>query len=249
MIAEAGALPDAFRHATFNAPPARTRLMRDTVLRYTPAGRTDLRILDLGCGTGSLVFDLADAAPGASLTGLDVSSASIAAARARRAAHPAADRITFEAADYLEHDVSPFDAIVSDGVFHLLPGTTEGLFAKLARDLRPDGILVCAMPYDCAYNRVFAVVRRLLRGVRSNATDAVILNVGRALHGRTMDDAGLRERIQYMYMPPTRLETPELTAATAPAVGLHVIAQQPMRSVSLSQLRHRVTIYEKRDVR
>jgi hypothetical protein len=63
-----------------------------------------------------------------------------------------------------------------------------------------------------------------------------------------MDDAGLRERIHYMYVPPTRLETRELSTVTAPAAGLHLVAQHPMRSISPSQLRHRITIYEKREV-
>ena len=246
MTGERRGSAEAFRSATFNAPADRTRVMCDLVLRYVPAGRR-LRILDLGCGTGALILALAETLPSASLTGLDISSASIGVAQLRRATHPAADRIVFDAADYLEYQAAPFDVIVSDGVFHLLPGPDERLFAKLARDLRPGGTLICGMPYDCAYNRVFAVVRRLLRPLRSSATDAAILVVGRVLHGRSMDDAGLRERIQYMYTPPTRLETRELTAATAPAVGLHVVVQHPMRSVSLSQLRHRVTIYEKRE--
>jgi hypothetical protein len=137
---------------------------------------------------------------------------------------------------------------VSDGVLHLLPGTTESLFAKLAGDLRPGGVLVCAMPYDCAYNRMFALVRRGLRLVRSRATDALILAAGRALHGRDMDEAGRRERVPYMYLPPTRLETRALTAEIAPSAGLRAIAHYPMRSTSLSQLRHRVTIFEKREV-
>jgi trans-aconitate methyltransferase len=248
MTAEVRTSVDAFRGATFNAPRERTRVMRDIVLRHVPASSTGLRVLDLGCGTGSLVFELAGALSGASLTGLDISSANIRTAHTQRAAHSAAGRIAFEEADYLTYDAPPFDVIVSDGVFHLLPGTTEELVIKLARDLRPGGVLICAMPYDCAYNRVFAVVRRLLRAVRSRATDSMILAIGRALHGRAMDVAGLRERIQYMYIPPTRLETQTLTAEIAPAAGLRAIAQYPMRSLSPSQLRHRVTIYEKREV-
>jgi SAM-dependent methyltransferase len=247
MTTDVRASTEAFREATFGAPRQRTRIMRDIVLRHVPAERADLRVLDLGCGTGSLIFELAGAMAAASLTGIDVSSPNIGAARVQRAALAAANRIAFEEADYLAYEAPPFDVIVSDGVFHLLPGTTADLIAKVARDLRPGGVLICAMPHDCAYNRVFAVVRRLLRMVRSPATDALILGIGRALHRHAMDDAGLRERVQYMYIPPTRLETLSLTAGIAPAAGLHPIAQYPMRSLSPSQLRHRVTIYEKRE--
>jgi SAM-dependent methyltransferase len=229
---------------TCSAPPARSRRMRDLVLRHVPASRS-LRILDLGCGTGSLVVELAGALEHASLTGLDISAANIRAARTRPDVVSRPAQIAFEEGDYFRYDGPPFDVIVSDGVLHLLPGSTEALFAKLARDLRPGGVLVCAMAYDCAYNRMFAVLRRLLRGVRSRGTDGLILLVGRALHGREMADAGLRERLPYMYMPPTRLESASLTAQIAPAAGLHVVARYPFPSVSLSQLRHRVTIFEK----
>jgi hypothetical protein len=102
------------------------------------------------------------------------------------------------------------------------------------------------MPYDCAYNRLFSVVRRALRRVRGPATDALILTLARALHGREMDEARLRERVHYMYIPPERLETKSLREDIAPAAGLRAVAQHPMPSTSPSQLKHRVTVFEKR---
>ena len=218
--------------------------MCEIVLKHLPPSPV-LRILDLGCGTGSLVLELAGALESALVTGIDVSAANIRAARSRHGAFRQPERIAFEEVDYFRYEAPAFDVIVSDGVLHLLPGSNEALVAKLSRDLRPGGVLVCAMAYDCAYNRIFAVVRRLLRAVRSRATDALILAAGRALHGREMDEAGLRERLLYMYMPPARLETASFTAEVAPAAGLRAIAQYPLPSVSCAQLRHRVTIFEK----
>src|SRR6185436_698892 len=175
------------------------------------------------------------------------SSSNIRAAEAHRATlgAAAAARIRFDQADYLARPASPIDAIVSDGVLHLIPGTTRALFAKLAADLRPGGVLVACMPYDCAYNYAFAMIRRALRLVRSRALDALILRVGRMLHGKEMDDDGLRERIPYMYIAPQRLAGRSLREAIAPAAGLRLIAQHPMASVSLSQLRHEVLVFEK----
>ena len=235
-----------FAEATCSAPAERSRRMRELVVRHAPAGAT--RILDLGCGTGALVFELAEALEGASITGIDVSAANIRAARARAAARRGGD-IAFEEGDYLTYHAPPFDAIVSDGVFHLIPGSTEALLTKVAGDLRSGGVLVCGMPYDVLYNRVFAVARRILRAARSPLTDAAILAIGKRLHGREMDDAGLRERIPYMYIPPVRLESHDLTDRMAPAAGLHVIARYPTPNTSVSQLRHRVTVFEKRAVR
>src|SRR5260221_14233508 len=124
--------------------------MRDIALAHVPA-RSGIRILDLGCGTGSLVFELAAARPDASIIGIDVSGANIRVAREQLAHSRHGDRVTFQEADYLKYAGQPYDVIVTDGVLHLLPGSTRTLLAKLGRDLMPGGVLICAMPYDCAY--------------------------------------------------------------------------------------------------
>jgi SAM-dependent methyltransferase len=218
--------------------------MAELALGYIPGDRPT-RVLDIGCGTGSLVFRLAEARPMAQVVGLDISSANIRAAERSRFGSSAAPRIAFDQADYMSYSAPPFDAIVSDGVLHLIPGDTRTLFARIASDLRPGGAFVCGMPFDCAYNRAFAVVRRGLRLVRSAAVDRAILLSARALHGREMDDASLRERIDYMYMPPARMLDRETREQVAPSVGLRVIAQHPMPSTSPSQLRHNVTVFER----
>jgi hypothetical protein len=136
----------------------------------------------------------------------------------------------------------PFDAIVTDGVLHLIPGDTAPLVRKLANDLVPSGLLFCSMPFDCAYNRAFAGVRRVLRAVRSSWLDLLILKFGRFLHGRDMDDESLRERVDYMYIAPERMMSKLLTACFA-SVGLRGVASYPMESTSPSQLKHQVTVF------
>jgi len=220
--------------------------MRDIVLAYVPRDRA-IRMLDVGCGTGSLLFRLADALPQASLVGIDISDANIRAAEHGRSERRsgAAAAILFERADYLQYRADPFDAIVSDGVLHLVPGDSGALARKIAHDLKPGGFFVCDMPFACAYNTTFAVVRRLLRGMRSSWTDRAILQIGRALHGREMSDEGLRERIGYMYVPPERVMGERLLR-TFESAGLHRIGEHAMKSVSLSQLKHAVTVFERR---
>jgi SAM-dependent methyltransferase len=230
-----------FEALTCSAPPERSRRMRDVALRYVAADRA-VRILDLGCGTGALTDELARALPLARITGLDISPANIAAAARRPVDHA---RVRFELADYLAFEAEPYDLIVTDGVLHLIPGDTATLVRKLARDLAPSGVLVCAMPYACAYNAGFAVVRRGLRALRSAALDRAILAIGRALHGARMNDEALRERVHYMYMPPHRVEDRELTERIAPSAGLRVVARHAMPSTSAAQLKHRVTVYRK----
>jgi len=238
-----------FAEHTCTAPPERSDRMRDVVLAHVPPDRA-IRLLDVGCGTGSLVFRLADALPQASLVGIDLSDANIRAARREQSGRSSSARIAFETADYLQYrparfdGLDGFDAIVSDGVLHLIPGDSDLLARKLAHDLEAGGVLVCDMPFACAYNTAFAAVRQVLRRIRSPWTDRAILQIGRVLHGREMSDDGLRERIAYMYVPPERVMGERLLR-TFESAGLHRIAEHAMPSLSLSQLRHRVTVFQR----
>jgi len=204
-------------------------------------------MLDVGCGTGSLVFLLARALPVATLTGIDVSAMNVRAAETQRASLDVStkSRVRFEQADYVTRPTTAADAVTSDGVLHLIPGDTRALFRKLAEDVRPGGVLVIDMPYDCGYNYVFAIARRCLRLVRSRWLDAVIFRIARMIHGNDMSDEGLRERIPYMYLAPQRLAGRSLRETIAPSVGLRLVTRYPMPSTSLSQLKHEVLVFEK----
>ena len=220
--------------------------MCDLVLRHVPRDRA-IQILDVGCGTGSLVFLLARALSAATLVGIDVSPPNIQAAEQQRAALEASaqSRIRFEQIDYLTRRGAPVDVVTSDGVLHLIPGDTRTLFARLAADVRPGGVLVVDMPYDCGYNYLFAIVRRCLRLVRSRWLDAVIFGIARLVHGKEMTDEGLRERVPYMYLPPQRLSGRSLRETIAPSVGLRLVTRYPVSSTSLSQLKHEVLVFER----
>lgn len=234
-------MPSEFADKTCTAPAERSERMRDIVLAHVPRDRP-IRLLDVGTGTGSLLIRLSETLPSSALCGIDVSAANIRAAVTQADRQPGATRVRFEIANYLDYVAEPFDVIVADGVLHLIPGDTRAVVRKLAKDVRPGGLLICGMPFDCTYNRIFAVVRRALRAVRSAWLDALILRTGRLLHGREMTDAGLRERVDYMYIPPVRMMDDTLRT-TAAAAGLLVLTEYPMKSTSLSQLKHRVTVF------
>jgi trans-aconitate methyltransferase len=217
--------------------------MRDIVIEHAPRDRP-IHVLDVGCGTGALALQLATALPLASVTGVDVSPANISVA-ARQADGAACSRVRFERADYLQYDTPPADVIVTDTVLHFIRGRREVLWRKLGRDLRSSGVLVCCMAFDCARNRMLGVMRRGLRLARSAPVDALLLAAARRAYGRQMSDALLRERTEYMYIPPEQFMSATVRDALAPACGLHAVAELDVAAASATQLEQRVTVFRK----
>jgi SAM-dependent methyltransferase len=112
------------------------RLAR-TAERLTALGVTPVEVLDFGCGTGSATPHLAASFPGARLTGVDTSEASLELARG---AYPRGE-VRFLSPEELPTSTR-FDLVYTNGVFHHIPpaGRAEAL-AWIARHLAPGGVL------------------------------------------------------------------------------------------------------------
>jgi SAM-dependent methyltransferase len=217
--------------------------MREIVLAHVPRDRA-VSIVDFGCGTGVLLFRLAELLPQANLLGIDISAANMRAAECERSRHSHVDRLCFMQGDYFQCSISPADVIVADGVLQLVPGDVAPMFEKLAGDLRSGGILICSMPYACLYNRAFSLLRRVLARAQSGWLDRLILGLARVAYGRDMDDDRLRERIHYMYVAPERLMNPASHPAVS-AAGFDLVRQYPM-ATRFSQLKYAVTVLRRR---
>lgn len=110
--------------------------------------RPDARILDLGCGTGSLMHAFLEALPECRVVGVDFDPTLLPLAEARLA--PFAGRWQVVLADlrgpsWPEAVGGPVDAVVSATALHWLrPDALARLYRQLAGMLRPGGILLNA---------------------------------------------------------------------------------------------------------
>src|SRR5436305_1907304 len=124
-------------------------LARDGSLKSQVVERASIqpgeRILDVGCGTGTLAIAAARAAPGVMVRGLDADPAILARARDKAAA--SGTEIEFDEAlsTSLPYDDASFDLMLSTLFFHHLPDRGKRQTAhELLRVLRPGGRLVVA---------------------------------------------------------------------------------------------------------
>ena len=236
---------DDYTSKVFNAPTQRLDQITATVLRHVGDRARPLRVLDIGCGSGQQLFDLARALPRAQLIGVDISVPNIERAEQERLKSEFSDRLSFVAGDYLALESAPFDVIVSYSTLHLIPGSTEGLFSKIASDLAAGGVLVFAIPRECAVDAPLLAVRRTFRALRSRLTDAIVLKAGVALHGRELSEEMVRERVEYMYVLPHRFAGRRLNEWLGRECGLRLLEQYHLPRASVAQLQHSMNVFSR----
>ncbi|MBI4765240.1 MAG: class I SAM-dependent methyltransferase, partial [Deltaproteobacteria bacterium] len=118
-----------------------TRLMRQT-----PHGVS--KVVDLGCGTGSLMRGILDAFPDAEVVGIDFDPTMLWLARARLEQFGQRSRIQLtdlRQPGWLRTVSAPVDAVVSATALHWLsPMELTVLYGQIAQILRPGGIFLNA---------------------------------------------------------------------------------------------------------
>jgi SAM-dependent methyltransferase len=234
-------MPDLSRHS-FAAAEVETENLIAMVreLLRPGAGST---VLEIGCGDGATAVALAPEVR--SIVGVDLSPENVARASRRAAEAGLSDRVGFAAGDYVGIALPPCDLGFAHGVLHLLPVPDEPLARKLARDIAPGGRLLVTMPFESVGNRAILGARRVLRSLRGPWLDRAMLAAAMAWYRSWPADV-LRDRVEYMYLVPPRLDGAAWRAAMSEA-GFTVEREAAWPRTSLAKLDHKAVVYRRSD--
>jgi SAM-dependent methyltransferase len=145
--------------------------------------RPHQRVLDVGCGTGTLVTLIKRLHPDVEVVGLDPDLRALA--RARRKAERASARIQFDQgfADELPYPEASFDRVFSSLMFHHLGrDEKESMLREVRRILRPGGFL-CLLDFGGPESGAGGFLARLLHSnhqFRDNSEDRILGFMSRA---------------------------------------------------------------------
>lgn len=101
-----------------------------------------MRVLDIGCGTGTLLILAAEAVPGAQLVGVDIDDSILERARRKIAVRGLSIQLERASATELPYADGSFERVLSTLAFHHLTREDKArAFAEAHRVLRPGGEL------------------------------------------------------------------------------------------------------------
>jgi len=199
------------------------------------AGRKQLRILDVGCGTGYLLAILDERDARHLMVGLDVSVHALRFCRQR-----GATRVLAASATEIPVNPSSYDLVVCiDTIQHLAPqGADRNALAEFARVLVPGGILYLRTNSALGHRRLQGVDPNLYRRYRRRELCHLVAEVGLEV-----------ERSTYLNLVPSLWavlkELADPTVGKVPASGPTLTIKPPAPgSAWIDELKLRLLRYE-----
>lgn len=159
------------------------------------------RILDLGCGTGHLTNQIAQA--GASVIGLDYSPHMLATARQQ---YP---QIEFIEADAAAFELpTPVDAVFSNAALHWVKQADEAV-ACITRALKSGGRFVAEFGGHGNVARILSATQETLRELIQTKVEHSWYFPSIAAYSALLEKHGLEVRQAFLFNRPTPLEGPD----------------------------------------
>ncbi|HEX5822152.1 MAG TPA: class I SAM-dependent methyltransferase [Solirubrobacterales bacterium] len=159
------------------------------------------RILDLGCGTGTLAIQVKRREPGAEVVGLDADPEMLGRARAKAERENVELRLAEGMSDELPFEDESFDRVLSTLFFHHLdPEPKRRTACEIARVLRKGGELHVAdwgAPADTLMAAAFLSIR-VLDGFE-NTADNVRGELSRIFEEAGLENARQTDRIRTVF--------------------------------------------------
>jgi ubiquinone/menaquinone biosynthesis C-methylase UbiE len=159
-------LPAAGRDSFLPLYDLMTRLMGADKARAELLDRANIRdgqcILEVGCGTGSLLILLKRLYPGTDVVGLDPDLKALARARHKAVRAAVSVRLDRGFGDELPYAEASFDRVLSSLMFHHVPtGEKDKTLREIRRTLRPGGEFHM-LDFEGLERGPHSVLRRLL---------------------------------------------------------------------------------------
>ncbi|PSP82668.1 SAM-dependent methyltransferase [Halobacteriales archaeon QS_6_64_34] len=156
------------------------------------------RILDVGCGTGTLTATIADS--GADVVGIDAAASMVEQARER---YPG---LSFEVADARKYDPSEFDAVFSNAALHWIPSDDhDAALSMVASALADEGRFVAEFGGRGNVSQVETAVRTEL-SERGYDTDHSWYFPSIGEYAPRLESHGLEVTSAWLFDRPTELD-------------------------------------------
>jgi ubiquinone/menaquinone biosynthesis C-methylase UbiE len=176
------------------------------------ACRAGDRVLEIGCGTGSLLLLVKKAHPGAEAVGLDPDPAALSIARRKAGRAGVAIQLDQGFADALPYPDASFDRVLSSFMYHHLSHQVkENTLSEARRVLKPGGRfhMVDFAPGGSRKRGFLGHLIHADRHLKDNAEDRVLAALG---------DAGLADG-RLLAVRASRIGSTAYYQASAPAAG------------------------------